>query len=506
MNDFSEKYRPTVVSDVIGNKNQIAQIKQWLQNYEKNKTRFLEEPKKRNKKKVIKIDIKDGTENENVDICEETDVQQKINKSNKSNSDLHSCLMIIGDHGVGKTCTVMTILKQMKYIIQTFDITKLGSNKTIMESINKLTRSRNIYDNINEEHNKIVMVFDEVESANNQVEKNFILNILKKNEENWFFPIIFISNGHHSKLNTTIGDNSNKVVFFQPSNENLMKLLLSICYKEKIKFESEEVGNEVIKHSQCDFRRLVLMLQDLKTMYCNSKKENIISGDCFSDYCNSIKKKDANMEIYRSTAHMMVNYQGIDNCLKVFEADKVIIPLVMHQNYIKCIVNNHPIGVKKFKLISTISKIIAFGDLVDNYVFSDQNWDLQEVHGFLTCVNPSFLITNEKINVNEEYLKLTFNFPYDLHKTSIRQINKKNIVNSNNCLKNFKISDFIIANRLIRKLIVDNKITECANLFKKYSAKVENIESILKIDKINESKTTIPTQIKKKINEILNKK
>ena len=68
-----------------------------------------------------------------------------------------------------------------------------------------------------------------------------------------------------------------------------------------------------------------------------------------------------------------------------------------------------------------------------------------------------------------------------------------------------EIKDFIFANRLIRQMIADEKIEECAGLFSKYGAKVENIESILKIDKKNETKTVIPTQIKKKLTQLLAK-
>jgi hypothetical protein len=73
------------------------------------------------------------------------------------------------------------------------------------------------------------------------------------------------------------------------------------------------------------------------------------------------------------------------------------------------------------------------------------------------------------------------------------------------CLKNLEIKDFIYANRLIRNLLDNNKLDACAKIFEGYNAKVENIESILKIDKINETKTIIPTQTKKKLAVLLAK-
>ena len=52
----------------------------------------------------------------------------------------------------------------------------------------------NIFDKMNGlNDNNDVLLIDEIESANSPVEKSFIQSLLKKNEEKWFFPIIFIS-------------------------------------------------------------------------------------------------------------------------------------------------------------------------------------------------------------------------------------------------------------------------------------------------------------------------
>ena len=504
MTDFVEKYKPTVPTDIIGNVKQIGQIQWWLNNYESNREVFYSQPKKKKKAKII---IKteegetDGVENTETYIPPVED--QKTFSKKKGDESQHSCLMITGEHGVGKTCTVLAILNELKYNVTTIDLSKLGSNKGVLENVNKLTIGSNIYDKLNGDKTvKKVVVLDEIESANSPVEKNYITQLLKKNEENWFFPIIFISNGKHTQLNSTLKTYSCNVQFNQPTQLELMTLLSKIATKEKMSFDSLEVGHTLVSHAQNDFRRLVSIIQDLRSMY-GKKKISFIE---INEYCTLSKKKDTNIEIFRATMQMMLRYKGIDNCLKMYEKEKVILPLVMHQNYIKTIVQNHFQGNKKFKLINDISRSIAFGDLVENYIYSDQNWDMQEVHGFLTCSEPAFKIFSEKINANEEYLRRSFDFPFDLNRTSIKKINKKNIINSNTCLKNLEIKDFIFANRLIRQLIADEKVDECAALFEGYGAKVENIESILKIDKINETKTVLPTQVKKRLLQILGSK
>ena len=93
-----------------------------------------------------------------------------------------------------------------------------------------------------------------------------------------------------------------------------------------------------------------------------------------------------------------------------------------------------------------------------------------------------------------------------MNRTSIKFINKKNITNSMGCLKNFGIIDFIYGGELIKKIINDEKYEYISEIFNDYNVKIENIESILKIDKINKSKVSLSSNIKKNIAKYINKK
>lgn len=176
---------------------------------------------------------------------------------------------------------------------------------------------------------------------------------------------------------------------------------------------------------------------------------------------------------------------------------------MLHQNYIKCINNFHNNKNDKYELVKTIATSIAMGDVLEDYIYSDQNWDMQEIHGFLTCVFPSFVLTNEKLNVQPEWLTKMLKFPADFNKTSIKFINKKNVTNSNMYLKNMEINDFITANKLVKNLLRDGKVVECADIFREYGATADNIESMLKINKIIETKPALASQIKKKLSALL---
>ena len=77
---------------------------------------------------------------------------------------------------------------------------------------------------------------------------------------------------------------------------------------------------------------------------------------------------------------------------------------------------------EKVKKIGFLQKFFSFGDNVETSIYTDQNWYLQEIHGFFTCVKPSKLCNEFNYNI----LGNLINFSSDLNKTSLKNINKKN--------------------------------------------------------------------------------
>jgi hypothetical protein len=241
---WTEKYCPKYVNDIIGNQYQIKKITQWLNSFENNKNKVLSDKKekedkksKKGKNKKLKTKLKKKTindemsENDTTTICVNTDTdievkqicseyvntneedEEEDDENNANNESLQkivktctkensSCLFVGGHHGVGKTCTVLNIVKELDYSYKIINLSKIGSNKTIEEYITKLTQGNDILDIVWERKNvKRLLIIDELESITSPVEKNFIISLLKLNESEWIFPIIFIANTKCNKKN-----------------------------------------------------------------------------------------------------------------------------------------------------------------------------------------------------------------------------------------------------------------------------------------------------------------
>lgn len=523
-NDWIDKYKPQKISEIIGNSKEISELIGWLDNFENDRNIFLSDKNKKKEKKGKKKkggdielsefsekndkqddDLGDVGDIDDIDgIDEIIDLEDLIPSKQKNSNKKYSCSMIIGNHGVGKTCIVNAIVNEKKYNVEMVNMCNLASNKNICEKVNRLIKGANIFDSfdIKNMNKKKIIIIDEIETISTQIEKKFIEYLLKINEENWYVPIIFISSLKHSKLTTILKKNTFTIWLKPPTMEELGLLLHNILKGEKLKINKTNHKNTIatiLNYSQNDYRRLIFLLYDLYKTFDNKQ----LSVNDIEEYCEYSKKKDTDIEIYKCTIDLMLSYQNMQECLRLYSGEKVIIPLMIHQNYPKIIEKSKKTESHTIKLASEIAESISMGDIIENYIYSEQNWDMQDVHCYYSCINPSYKLTSLKIQTPVEHMKYQLEFPKDLNRTSIKNINRRNVVKANIYLPNMDINDFMNANALSKLLIEDKKIEECVKLYKSYGAKSETIISVLKIDKINIDKNQAQQNTKKMFNKYL---
>lgn len=463
-----EKYKPKKMAELVTNTAAVKNIYSWLLSFDKNRKIVFSKQKGKKKKNA----------NNTGDVV------------SKKDPNLKSCMLVSGGHGVGKSINVEVILKDLNYNVQKLDTVILKSGKNIEDVINKIMVNSNILNIMNGiEQKKIAIVVDEIESITSSAEKTCIMTLQKLNEQRWYCPVIFISNNQHNKLLSDIKKASFEVKFWPPFPSDMKKILMRIISAEGIKIKQENIINAIINHSQNDIRRLILTLQDIKYAYGNK----IITVEMIEEYCSMSNKKDVDVDLYKATEELLYHYKNMDDCLRLYETEKVLLPLMIHQNYTKSIIANNDDKESQNDLIQKLANLLSMGDVIENYIYGDQNWEMQEIHGFFTCVAPSYYLCED---LNEFPNKVKLIFATDLNKTSIKRINKKNIINTDRCFNDMNIFDYVYINKIIRNLIAHGNIKQCVYLLKKYNIKLEHIESLLKIDKIKDSKTSLTSKQK----------
>jgi hypothetical protein len=90
------------------------------------------------------------------------------------------------------------------------------------------------------------------------------------------------------------------------------------------------------------------------------------------------------------------------------------------------------------------------------------------------------------------------NFSTDLNKTSLKNINKRNINNIQNFLENKNLTDIMYLNKIINHDINNNKYDFIKKIIKSYNLNNKHIELLNKIDKSLE-KIKFNNKIKKQL-------
>lgn len=415
---IQQKYKPTKLSHVIGNGKSISYIENWLSTYTQVKdflknNGLLKKSSKGRKKKLVNMS--------------DTEIEYSKRKGN---------LLITGSHGCGKSTIINIILKEGKYDIINLNMID-PKIKVDIDFISRLT-----YKNSSETKKKTVLLIDELESVITLNDKNAVLDIIKDNNYNRFIPIIIITNNQHNKQLNETKKYSNEVRIYSPYQNDIIKWIYNICKNEKIQLDYDLIP-QFIEYCQNDMRKILIQLDELKVNYPTIK----ITSEILENFMDIMKKKDQDFDLYKSTEEMLIDYKDINTCLELYDTEKVLMPLMIHENYHKFIKNT-----EYFRVLDNLSR----GDILENYIYGEQNWDLLEIHGLISCVIPSYYI-NKYSNGKKTIMKDDLVFAADLNRTSVKKMNKKNInktnetilKNSQKNIRNKSIDEFIYMGEIL---------------------------------------------------------
>ena len=443
------KYRPDSISNIIGNKFSIQKFNDWIANFDKH--------------------------NDN-------------------------SIIISGGHGIGKTMTVQLLLEKYNYKYKMIYPDEIKSFRTDMDFDDYYNFSNSIDSTVKMKsnfNNKLALVFDETESITLTSERKYIFNIYKINAKNKHFPLIFITNTNHSKLVNDLKKYCIEFKFISPSSYELSFFIKQICKNECIEVIDDNSIEKIIEFTQFDIRRLVNVLQEY---HYNFKTLNINDVTIFIERSIS---KDIDIGLYDSSMNLINNNYNFEQIYKLYETDKVLVPLMLCENYYKKILStkNKSTWHDQLEQIKEISNTLSIGDNIETSIYTDQNWYLQNIHGFYTCYTTSFY-TNMSA---KKLTKTDMKFSADLNKTSLKNINKKNITNLEKIIGNKSIEEILILCKITNQLVVDKKSDEIINILKTYKKdiNIKDLELCLKINKTIDF-ITLSTKEKKEVINIIN--
>lgn len=429
------KYRPIKLEQFIGNKSQCVKFLNWLD--------ILANPKNTIKSRGI---------------------------------------IINGNHGLGKTLAVKLLLETYKYsarIINPNDIKDIRLEDEFDDYYNFETLSSKInFESDKTCFKKIAIIFDETENITLASEKKYIMEIHKTNNKLKSFPLIFICNNQHSKLLSELKKTCPELIWNIPSDSELIDFVKYISSKEGISWHDPNLINKLIDLCQNDIRRLITLLQEL------SLHSKHITLNIMKEFILKTREKDTGTGLFDSTLKILNGYNGFNNINGFYSFEKVLLPPTVQENYPKKLLINDNINHLLDKIID-ISDSISIGDNIETSIYMEQNWYLHNIHSFYTCVQPSFILSNMETN-KLEYSDIKFSS--DINKTSLKKINRKNIISLSKIIPNKSIQDLLIISRIANTLMKSNNVNDedkLISILKSYKPdlNIKDFELCLKIDK-----------------------
>jgi hypothetical protein len=317
---------------------------------------------------------------------------------------------------------------------------------------------------------KMILVIYDANLISSPSEKRNIIEFFSQNCQKKLLPIIFLTNLNHSKLITTVSAHDcENIRISLPTENDLFLISKTFIEKYNIKFDSLQTLKDIVNYSQYDIRRLTIILQDLYYTYGNK-----ITRTFLQRYLNISMKKNVEVGLFSANKSLMDRFKSIEESMRFYKSEKVLLPLMMYENFHTALEAKGLPPQRKKQKYAKISDILSQSDLVETRIYSEQNWEFQPIHGFLACGYVSYILNEGETKEIKNY---KINFSSDLNKTSLKNINKKNIETLLSSFQNRTQRDLHNISRLLHMSKASH------SKLASYGLNGKSVNSIIRIDK-----------------------
>ncbi|KAL7319919.1 DNA replication factor C complex subunit Rfc1 [Mucor circinelloides] len=373
---WTEKYKPTEVKDIIGNKELVRRINEWLENWQKNHSRGFE--------------------------------------NSGENIDDYGAILISGPPGIGKTTTATVVAKANGYEPLEFNASDVRSKKILEESITEMMDNHtmteffqpNVKDGAGKKAaeprllkgKKVVLIMDEVDgmSAGDRGGAAELAQLIRKSK----IPVICICNDSRSQKVAPLLRVCFEAKFRRTPAAQIRSRILTIAFKEGLQLQPNAV-DELVESTQNDIRQVINILSTyrLKEAGMNYDQAKMV-GKANQKY-SILGLFDIPGELITSGGWRS---KTLTEKYEIYFHDYALSSLMIQENYLKSTpeLAASPTGNPKerecneMELIAKAADAIADGDLVDTMIHGTvQHWSLMPVHSIFSCVRPASYIRGQ---------------------------------------------------------------------------------------------------------------
>ncbi|KAI8976130.1 replication factor RFC1 C terminal domain-containing protein [Pilobolus umbonatus] len=364
---WAEKYRPTNIKDIVGNRTLIQTIYGWLESWEENKSV---------RGQRIPTDI-----------------------------NTYGAILISGPPGIGKSTTANVVATSLGYEPVEFNASDVRSKKILKESISEMMDNHTMTEFFQSKtkiepearlltKKKVVLIMDEVDgmSSGDRGGSAELAALIRKTK----IPVICICNDLQSAKVAPLLTVCFSAKFIRTPANQIRSRMMTIAHKEKLKISANAV-DELVAATRNDIRQVINIMSIYRL------KENQMDYDQ-AKQSGKNAEKPSNLGLFDIPLELISSSKARSRTFAeradIYFNDPSLAPLMIFENYIKSVPdkssrmltegNIKMAGCLEMDLFAKAAESMATADIIDRSIHgSEQNYSLYPVHSIFSCVAPA---------------------------------------------------------------------------------------------------------------------
>ncbi|KAM7528495.1 hypothetical protein LguiB_031905 [Lonicera macranthoides] len=364
---WTEKYKPKVPNDIIGNQSLVKQLHDWLVHWNE---QFLN-----------------------------TGSKEKGKKQNPSVA--KKAVLLSGTPGIGKTTTAKLVSQMLGYV--TIEVNASDSRGKADIKIDKGIggcTANSVKELVSNEalslkmdrpkQSKTVLIMDEVDgmSAGDRGGVADLIASIKMSK----IPIICICNDRYSQKLKSLVNYCLLLNFRKPTKQQMGKRLMQIANSEGLQVNEialEELAERVNGDMRMALNQLQYMSLSMQVIKYDDIRQRLLSSS-----------KDEDISPF-TAVDKLFGYSGgklrMDERFDLSMSDPDLIPLIVQENYL----NYKPSSagkddVKRMNLVARAAESIGDGDIINVQIRRYRQWQLSQSSSLASCILPAALLHGQR--------------------------------------------------------------------------------------------------------------